>query len=75
LERITTPAEAVKVTCFLDELSQLRCLHCASVLIFIMDATIVTVALLAIQTDRHARLARLQWILDASTLAVANFLT
>src|SRR6202050_5183550 len=47
---------------------------CMSVLIFSMDATIVNVALPAIQTDLHARLAGLQWILDAYTLVVASFL-
>src|SRR6202035_2007029 len=47
---------------------------CMSVLIFSMDATIVNVALPAIQQDLHARLAGLQWILDAYTLVVASFL-
>ena len=45
-----------------------------SVLIVGMDVTIVNVALPAIQTDLHARLAGLQWILDAYTLVVASFL-
>jgi MFS family permease len=39
-----------------------------------MDVMIVNVALPAIQRDLHARLAALQWILDAYTLAVASFL-
>src|ERR1700731_2831764 len=47
---------------------------CMSVLIFSMDATIVNVALPAIQKDLHARVAGLQWILDAYTLVVASFL-
>jgi len=47
---------------------------CLSVLIFSMDATIVNVALPAIQKDLHARVAGLQWILDAYTLVVASFL-
>ncbi|MGA2727226.1 MAG: MFS transporter [Terracidiphilus sp.] len=47
---------------------------CMSVLIFSMDTTIVNVALPAIQKDLHARLAGLQWILDAYTLVVASFL-
>jgi EmrB/QacA subfamily drug resistance transporter len=47
---------------------------CMSVLIGGMDVTIVNVALPAIQADLHARLAGLQWILDAYTLAVASFL-
>jgi EmrB/QacA subfamily drug resistance transporter len=47
---------------------------CMSLLIVGMDVTIVNVALPAIQKDLHARLAGLQWILDAYTLAVASFL-
>jgi EmrB/QacA subfamily drug resistance transporter len=47
---------------------------CMSLLIVGMDVTIVNVALPAIQDDLHARLAGLQWILDAYTLAVASFL-
>ena len=47
---------------------------CMSLLIVGMDVTIVNVALPAIQTDLHARLAGLQWILDAYTLVVASFL-
>jgi EmrB/QacA subfamily drug resistance transporter len=47
---------------------------CVSLLITGMDVTIVNVALPAIQEDLHARLAELQWILDAYTLAVASFL-
>jgi EmrB/QacA subfamily drug resistance transporter len=47
---------------------------CMSVLIVGMDVTIVNVALAAIQEDLHARLAGLQWILDAYTLVVASFL-
>jgi EmrB/QacA subfamily drug resistance transporter len=45
-----------------------------SVLILSMDATIVNVALPAIQQDLHARLSQLQWLLDAYTLVVASFL-
>ena len=47
---------------------------CVSLLIVGMDVTIVNVALPAIQKDLHARLAGLQWILDAYTLVVASFL-
>src|SRR6201996_2205693 len=47
---------------------------CMSLLIVGMDVTIVNVALPAIQQDLHARLAGLQWILDAYTLVVASFL-
>jgi EmrB/QacA subfamily drug resistance transporter len=47
---------------------------CMSVLILSMDVTIVNVALPAIQHEFHARLAGLQWLLDAYTLVVASFL-
>lgn len=47
---------------------------CMSVLIFGMDITIVNVALPVIQYDLHATIAGLQWILDAYTLVIANFL-
>jgi EmrB/QacA subfamily drug resistance transporter len=47
---------------------------CMSVLIVGMDVTIVNVALPAIQEHLHARLAGLQWILDAYTLVVASLL-
>jgi EmrB/QacA subfamily drug resistance transporter len=39
-----------------------------------MDATIVNVALPAIQRDLHAPVSGLQWILDAYTLVVASLL-
>ena len=45
-----------------------------SVLILSMDVTIVNVALPAIQSEFHALLAGLQWLLDAYTLVVASFL-
>jgi EmrB/QacA subfamily drug resistance transporter len=47
---------------------------CLSVLILSMDVTIVNVALPAIQSDLHARISGLQWILDAYTLVLASFL-
>jgi EmrB/QacA subfamily drug resistance transporter len=47
---------------------------CLSLLIVGMDVTVVNVALPAIQKELHARLAGLQWILDAYTLVVASFL-
>jgi EmrB/QacA subfamily drug resistance transporter len=47
---------------------------CMSLLIVCMDVTIMNVALPAIQNDLHARLAGLQWILDAYTLVLASFL-
>jgi MFS family permease len=45
---------------------------CMSLLIVGMDVTIVNVALPAIQKDLHARLAGLQWILDAVLLKELN---
>ncbi len=39
-----------------------------------MDATIVNVALPAIQLDLHASLAGLQWVVDAYTLVLASLL-
>ena len=47
---------------------------CLSVLILSMDVTIVNVALPAIQSDLHAQLSGLQWLLDAYTLVLASFL-
>ncbi len=47
---------------------------CCSLLLAGMDATIVNVALPAIQLDLHANLADLQWVLDAYTLVVASLL-
>jgi EmrB/QacA subfamily drug resistance transporter len=45
-----------------------------SLLVVGMDVTIVNVALPAIQSDLHAGLSGLQWILDAYTLVVASLL-
>ena len=47
---------------------------CLSVLIVGMDVTVMNVALPTIQKELHARLAGLQWTLDAYTLVVASFL-
>ncbi len=47
---------------------------CMSLLIVGMDVTIVNVAMPAIQNDLHARLAGLQWLVDAYALVVASFL-
>lgn len=47
---------------------------CMASLITGMDVTIVNVALPAIQSDLHAQMAGLQWILDAYTVVVASFL-
>ncbi|MFC9434661.1 MFS transporter [Nocardia sp. NPDC057030] len=47
---------------------------CLSLLIVSMDSTIVNVAIPAIQTDLHAPLSRLQWIVDVYTLTLASLL-
>ncbi len=47
---------------------------CMSLLIVGMDATIVNVALPAVQRDLRADVTGLQWIVDAYTLVVASFL-
>ena len=47
---------------------------CLSMLVVIMDNTIVNVALPAIRTDLHASVAGLQWTVDAYTLVLAGFL-
>lgn len=47
---------------------------CMSLLVVGMDVTIVNVALPAIQSDLHATVSGLQWILDAYTLVVATLL-
>jgi EmrB/QacA subfamily drug resistance transporter len=45
-----------------------------SVLILSMDVTVMNVALPTIQAEFGARLADLQWLLDAYTLVIASFL-
>ena len=47
---------------------------CLSLFLVGMDATIVNVALPAIQRDLHSSLSGLQWIVDAYTLVVASLL-
>ncbi|WP_131736467.1 MFS transporter [Actinomadura roseirufa] len=47
---------------------------CASVLVVVMDISIVTVALPAIRRDLHASVSGLQWTIDAYTLVLASFL-
>ena len=47
---------------------------CMSLFIVGLDVTIVNVALPTIQTDFHAQVSGLQWILDAYTLVLASFL-
>ena len=47
---------------------------CMSLFIVGLDVTIVNVALPTIQSDFHAQVSDLQWILDAYTLVLASFL-
>jgi EmrB/QacA subfamily drug resistance transporter len=47
---------------------------CASMVVVVMDISIVNVALPAIRHDLHASVAGLQWTVDAYTLVLACFL-
>jgi len=47
---------------------------CASVLVVVMDISIVNVALPTIRRDLRASIASLQWTIDAYTLVLASFL-
>ncbi|MDL4773023.1 MFS transporter [Actinomadura xylanilytica] len=47
---------------------------CASVIVVVMDISIVNVALPAIHRDLHASVSGLQWTVDAYTLVLAGFL-
>ena len=47
---------------------------CASVIVVVMDISIVNVALPAIRHDLHASVSGLQWTVDAYTLVLASFL-
>src|ERR1041384_3911428 len=47
---------------------------CASIVIVVMDISIVNVALPAIRRDLHASISGLQWTVDAYTLVLASFL-
>jgi EmrB/QacA subfamily drug resistance transporter len=47
---------------------------CASIVVVVMDITIVNVALPAIRRDLHASVSGLQWTVDAYTLVLASFL-
>jgi EmrB/QacA subfamily drug resistance transporter len=47
---------------------------CTSMLVVIMDISIVNVALPAIRHDLHASVTGLQWTIDAYTLVLASFL-
>ncbi len=63
----------------IPELSQRRrflilAICCASILVVVMDISIVNVAIPAIRHDLHAPVSGLQWTVDAYTLALASFL-
>ncbi|GAB2825395.1 MFS transporter [Actinoallomurus bryophytorum] len=63
----------------MPELSQRRrflvlAICCASVVVVVMDISIVNVALPAIRRDLHASASGLQWTVDAYTLVLAGFL-
>jgi EmrB/QacA subfamily drug resistance transporter len=47
---------------------------CASVIVVVMDISIVNVALPTIRRDLHASVSGLQWTVDAYTLVLASFL-
>src|SRR2546430_15264888 len=47
---------------------------CASILVVVMDISIVNVALPAIRRDLHASVSGLQWTVDGYTLVLAGFL-
>src|SRR4051794_6426510 len=47
---------------------------CASVIVVVMDISIVNVALPAIRRDLHAPVTGLQWTVDAYSLVLAGFL-
>src|SRR6185437_2530019 len=63
----------------MPELSQRRragvlAICCASILVVVMDISIVNVALSAMRRDLHAQVSSLQWTVDAYTLVLASFL-
>src|ERR1700730_1448296 len=47
---------------------------CASMVVVVMDISIVNVALPAMRRDLHASVSGLQWTVDAYTLVLASFL-
>ena len=47
---------------------------CASMIVVVMDISIVNVALPAMRRDLHASVSGLQWTVDAYTLVLASFL-
>jgi EmrB/QacA subfamily drug resistance transporter len=63
----------------MTELSQRRrflvlAICCASMIVVVMDISIVNVALPTIRRDLHASVSGLQWTVDAYTLVLASFL-
>ncbi len=63
----------------MPELSQRRgflvlAICCASIVVVVMDISIVNVALPAMRRDLHASVSGLQWTVDAYTLVLASFL-
>src|SRR6185437_16016650 len=62
----------------MPELSQRRrasvlAICCASIVVVVMDISIVNVALPAMRRDLHASVSGLQWTVDAYTLVLASF--
>src|SRR4051794_22416851 len=62
-----------------DELSRRRrflalAICCASIVVVVMDISIVTVALPAMRRDLSAPVSGMQWTVDAYTLVLASFL-
>src|SRR3954470_190873 len=49
-------------------------LCCTSMVVVVMDVSIVNVALPAISRDLHASVSSLQWTVDAYTLVLGSFL-
>ncbi|UYM07059.1 MFS transporter [Solicola gregarius] len=47
---------------------------CVSIVVVVMDISVVNVALPAIRRDLHASVSGLQWVVDAYTLVLASFL-
>jgi MFS family permease len=75
----TTAGERGPVRHGVPELSRRRrflvlAICCASVIVVVMDISIVNVALPAIRRDLHASVSGLQWTVDAYTLVLASFL-
>ena len=75
----TLPKTAAAERAQVPELSRRRrflvlAICCASVIVVVMDISIVNVALPTIRNDLHASVSGLQWTVDAYTLVLASFL-